>query len=75
MRSMVYKSVSIVFVIAVVMIFMAAQQKEWGQIETMVRGFQDACQKMRYSAIPVVSAPFNLTLGGAAECETPASKR
>lgn len=49
------------------MIFMAAQQKEWGQIETMVRGFQDACQRMRYSGIPVVSAPFNLTLGGAAE--------
>ena len=49
------------------MIFMAAQQKEWGQIETMVKGFQDACQKMRYSPIPVVSAPFHLTLGGAAE--------
>ena len=49
------------------MVFMAAQQKEWGQIETMISGFQNACQAMRYAKVPVVSAPFGMTLGGGAE--------
>ena len=33
----------------------------------MVRALQAANQRMRYSPIPVVTAPFQLTLGGGAE--------
>ena len=33
----------------------------------MVSGFQAANQRMRYSPVPVVSAPFGLALGGGAE--------
>src|SRR5690606_24767030 len=51
----------------ILMIVMAAQQKAWDQIENMVRGLQRALQRMRYASVPVVAAPFNLTLGGCAE--------
>jgi 3-hydroxyacyl-CoA dehydrogenase len=49
------------------LIFMAAQQKEWGQIDTMVREFQNANQRLKYAKVPVVAAPFQYTFGGAAE--------
>ena len=49
------------------LIFMAAQQKAWDQIEGVVGGFQKAVQGLRYSKVPVVAAPFQYTFGGAAE--------
>jgi len=49
------------------LLFMAAQSGEWGQIEEVIRGFQKACMRLRYSARPVVAAPFNLALGGGCE--------
>lgn len=36
-------------------------------IRGMAAGFQAANQRMRYSPVPVVTAPFNLALGGGAE--------
>ncbi len=36
-------------------------------VEQMVVGFQDACMRTRYARVPVVAAPFGLTLGGGAE--------
>jgi len=36
-------------------------------IEAAVKGMQDALMKVRYSAKPVVTAPFGRTLGGGAE--------
>ena len=36
-------------------------------VEQFILEFQDILQKVRYSTKPVVAAPFNLTLGGAAE--------
>ncbi|HVZ87967.1 MAG TPA: 3-hydroxyacyl-CoA dehydrogenase/enoyl-CoA hydratase family protein [Polyangia bacterium] len=36
-------------------------------IEEMVIGFQNACVRTRYATVPVVAAPFGLTLGGGAE--------
>ncbi len=38
-----------------------------GQSSEMVRGFQDVCYRLRYARVPVVAAPFGLTLGGGAE--------
>ncbi|HEX8706578.1 MAG TPA: 3-hydroxyacyl-CoA dehydrogenase NAD-binding domain-containing protein [Myxococcaceae bacterium] len=45
----------------------AAKQGEFDAIKKMASAFQAANQRMRYSPVPVVSAPFNLTLGGGAE--------
>lgn len=48
-------------------IFMEAQNKNWESLRTAVSELQKAAMRLRYSDIPVVSAPFNLTLGGGAE--------
>jgi 3-hydroxyacyl-CoA dehydrogenase len=49
------------------LVVMSAQQKEWEQIRTMVKGFQLACQRMKYATVPVVAAPYGMTLGGGLE--------
>jgi 3-hydroxyacyl-CoA dehydrogenase len=49
------------------LVVMAAQQKEWEQIRSMVKGFQLACQRMKYATVPVVAAPYGMTLGGGLE--------
>ena len=51
----------------IMMIMMAAQQKAWDQIEDQLKTLQNAVQRMRYSPVPVVTAPTGLTLGGGAE--------
>jgi 3-hydroxyacyl-CoA dehydrogenase len=48
-------------------VVMAAGQKQWDQLREMVRGYQYATQRMKYSTIPVVAAPFNATMGGGLE--------
>jgi 3-hydroxyacyl-CoA dehydrogenase len=40
----------------------------------VVRGFQQAMMRVKYSKKPVVAAPFGMTLGGGAEICLPASK-
>ncbi|NLY95158.1 MAG: 3-hydroxyacyl-CoA dehydrogenase/enoyl-CoA hydratase family protein [Myxococcales bacterium] len=49
------------------MIVMAAQQKAWDQIGKVVSDFQGAVQRIRYSTVPVVAAPFGMTVGGGLE--------
>ncbi len=49
------------------LLYMGAMQGEWGQIETMIRLFQNTGVRLRYSSIPTVAAPFNMTLGGGCE--------
>ncbi|HVP59913.1 MAG TPA: 3-hydroxyacyl-CoA dehydrogenase/enoyl-CoA hydratase family protein [Myxococcaceae bacterium] len=48
-------------------LLMAIKSDDLASVEKMVAGFQAANQRMRYSPIPVVAAPFGLTLGGGAE--------
>ena len=48
-------------------ILMAIGSDETESVKQMVRGFQAANQRLRYSPIPVVTAPFQLALGGGAE--------
>ncbi|HEU0035993.1 MAG TPA: 3-hydroxyacyl-CoA dehydrogenase/enoyl-CoA hydratase family protein [Kofleriaceae bacterium] len=48
-------------------VVMAAAQKQWDQLREMIRGYQYATQRMKYSTIPVVAAPYNMTLGGGLE--------
>jgi 3-hydroxyacyl-CoA dehydrogenase len=45
----------------------AARNGEFDALRKMSAAFQAANQRMRYSPVPVVTAPFNLTLGGGAE--------
>jgi 3-hydroxyacyl-CoA dehydrogenase len=49
------------------LVVMAAQQGNWKAIEDMARALQDSLQRLRYAAVPTVTAPFGLTLGGGAE--------
>jgi len=51
-----------IFIVAV-----AAQQGEWDRLEAVIKQGQDALMALRYSPKPVVSAPFNMVLGGGAE--------
>src|SRR5690606_29122058 len=44
-------------------VVMAAQQKKWDDIKTMAAGLQRAGQRMKYASVPVVAAPFGMTLG------------
>ena len=50
-----------------VLLFLEAQNKNFDNIEKMVREFQDACMRLRYSDKPVVAAPAGMALGGGAE--------
>jgi 3-hydroxyacyl-CoA dehydrogenase len=43
------------------------QAKDWSQLEAMVRRFQATVMSVRRAPVPVVAAPFGLTLGGGCE--------
>ena len=49
------------------MIFMMAVEQEWDELNMAIRLFQNTSMRIRYSSIPVVVAPHNLTLGGGCE--------
>ena len=49
------------------MIFMLAADQEYDELDMAVRAFQGMVMRMRYSSIPVVGAPHNLSLGGGCE--------
>ena len=52
----------------IMMLLLAAQEEEWDDINIMIAQFQKAVMRIRYSAKPVVTAPYGLALGGG--CET-----
>lgn len=49
------------------MLFMMAVEQEYDEIDFSIRAFQNTVMKIRYSSIPVVTAPHGLTLGGGCE--------
>ena len=51
----------------VVAIAMAAAQGKYDDIEKLVKELQDTTQYMKYSKVPVVAAPYGMTLGGGLE--------
>jgi len=51
----------------VFVVFMAAQAKQFDQIERGIKASQDLMQRLRYATKPVETAPFGQTLGGGAE--------
>ncbi|MDH5474907.1 MAG: 3-hydroxyacyl-CoA dehydrogenase/enoyl-CoA hydratase family protein [Cyclobacteriaceae bacterium] len=48
-------------------LFMYAIEQEYDEVEFMIRHFQNAMMRVRYSSTPVVVAPHGLTLGGGCE--------
>ncbi|MBX2814127.1 MAG: 3-hydroxyacyl-CoA dehydrogenase/enoyl-CoA hydratase family protein [Myxococcales bacterium] len=49
------------------LIMMGAQSGEWSIVEQAISGLQNALQELRYATVPVVAAPYGLTLGGCCE--------
>ncbi|GAA4801347.1 3-hydroxyacyl-CoA dehydrogenase/enoyl-CoA hydratase family protein [Olivibacter ginsenosidimutans] len=49
------------------MIFTMAVEEKYDELNHAVKLFQDTSMRIRYARIPVVVAPFNLTLGGGCE--------
>jgi 3-hydroxyacyl-CoA dehydrogenase len=49
------------------LLYMAAGQGMWDEIDQIVRLFQKTGQRLKYSSIPTVAAPFQLTFGGGCE--------
>lgn len=55
------------------MILMEAQDDNIFELDFIVRSFQNAMMKIKYSRKPVVAAPFQMALGGGAEVCLPAA--
>lgn len=49
------------------LIFMMAAEQDFDELNFSIKAFQDTMMRVRYSKIPVVVAPHNLTLGGGCE--------
>ena len=56
------------------MIFMMAVEQEYDELAMAIKHFQDTMMRMRYSSIPVISAPHGMTLGGGCELSMHADK-
>ena len=48
-------------------VVMAAMQKQFDQIESIVAAFQQSMLRIKHAQVPVVAAPFGMTLGGGLE--------
>lgn len=51
----------------IAMLLWACKEGQWDDVKKLVSEFQQANQRMRYCSVPVVTAPFGLTLGGGCE--------
>ena len=56
------------------MIFMLAIEQEYDELDMAIRMFQNSMMRVRYSSIPVVTAPHGLCLGGGCEMNLHADK-
>ncbi|MDH5561442.1 MAG: 3-hydroxyacyl-CoA dehydrogenase/enoyl-CoA hydratase family protein [Deltaproteobacteria bacterium] len=51
----------------IMLIAVAIAEGEFGDISRMIKAFQKSTMAIKYAKVPVVVAPFNLTLGGGCE--------
>ena len=49
------------------MVLLAAQEGEWDELDAAIARFQQANMALKYAPVPVVAAPFSMTLGGGCE--------
>src|ERR1700722_2313393 len=59
----------------VMLLLMSVQEEEWDDVDLAIRQFQGMTQAIKFSAKPVVVAPFGLTLGGGTEISLHAAAR
>ena len=57
------------------LIWMAAQQDDYDQIDAMVEGMQAVLMRIRYFQKPIIGAPHGMVLGGGAELSMACAKR
>ena len=57
------------------LLLMSVQEEEWDDVDLGIRQFQAMTQAIKFSAKPVVSAPFGLCLGGGTEISLHAAAR
>jgi 3-hydroxyacyl-CoA dehydrogenase len=57
------------------LLLMSVQEDEWDDIDLAIRRFQGMTQAIKFSAKPVVIAPFGLALGGGCEVSLHAAAR
>jgi 3-hydroxyacyl-CoA dehydrogenase len=57
------------------LLLMSVQEDEWDDIDLAIRQFQGMTQAIKFSAKPVVIAPFGLALGGGCEVSLHAAAR
>jgi 3-hydroxyacyl-CoA dehydrogenase len=50
-----------------VQLLLSAQDEEWNEIDSYIAAFQQMTQAIKFCPVPVVVAPFGLTLGGGCE--------
>ncbi|SFA90329.1 3-hydroxyacyl-CoA dehydrogenase [Lentibacillus halodurans] len=55
------------------MMLMAAQDEDFFELDMVIRQFQNMAMNIKYAGKPVVTAPFNMTVGGGAEVSLPAA--
>ncbi|WP_078392164.1 3-hydroxyacyl-CoA dehydrogenase/enoyl-CoA hydratase family protein [Shouchella patagoniensis] len=55
------------------MMLMEAQDDNFFELDLVIRQFQKATSRIRYANVPVVTAPYQMTLGGGAEISLPAA--
>jgi 3-hydroxyacyl-CoA dehydrogenase len=55
-------------------VLLAVQEEEWEELDASIRQFQDANMALKYADVPVVAAPFGLTLGGGCEISLHAAR-
>lgn len=48
-------------------VVVAAQQQQWDALGELVHALQQAGQRLKYARVPVVAAPFGMTVGGGLE--------
>jgi 3-hydroxyacyl-CoA dehydrogenase len=51
----------------VMQLLLAIQEQDWDEIDLAIKAFQKMTQSIKFSAKPVVAAPFGLCLGGGCE--------
>ncbi|HVC47336.1 MAG TPA: 3-hydroxyacyl-CoA dehydrogenase/enoyl-CoA hydratase family protein [Terracidiphilus sp.] len=56
-------------------LLLAAQEGEWEELDSAIRGFQQMTSAIKFCPRPVVVAPFGRTLGGGAEMCLHAARR
>ncbi|HUO61227.1 MAG TPA: 3-hydroxyacyl-CoA dehydrogenase NAD-binding domain-containing protein [Candidatus Acidoferrales bacterium] len=59
----------------IMMLLMSIQEGEWDDVDFAIRQFQNMTQTIKFSAKPVVAAPFGMALGGGCEINLHAPAR